>query len=316
VRLNRRFWIFACAWVSCLTAGCWLGKTPYGPLERIEPPPARLGQALAALEEGERCAEVSTCLAQGDLTFSAEGMRGKTSVQSNLLYATPDRLRFRASYPLVGLVFEILQTGPAVQIKLNREGRIFRGTARELAEHPELIGGLEPLEVIWAFLVGQRLLEAVEEQREAGLEPDAVPFKEDLLVFSRQVPSPGGSKSESVEEYDIRREDGLIQEVRVYDSSREKRRKRAMPRLTVRYSGWGLKEGRLYPRKFEIHSRHPDTRLKIKVDKAQFDLFLQARVFQMDTEGFETLPLEELFLPRTDVDTVDTVDIRASSDSR
>ncbi|MCX7015596.1 MAG: hypothetical protein NTW86_24095 [Candidatus Sumerlaeota bacterium] len=204
-------------------SSCVLIQKPYSSVRPLSAPPQTLGAILPQLEA--RWPEPRTFQGQGELIVSGEGIRGKDVVDGNLLYSAPDRLRFRASRLPVGTVFEILQTGGRVSIKLNREGKVFEGSAAELASHPELIGGVEPLEVVRAFLIGRSFLDAVKEEQARGADPGSLAFQGDALTV-RAVREGTPTRAPRMEEYVVRRKDGLIQAARLFEPDGEGQRRR------------------------------------------------------------------------------------------
>jgi hypothetical protein len=94
-----------------------------------------------------------------------------------------------------------------------------------------------------------------------------------------------------MEEYVVRRKDGLVEEARLYERSGEAWRLA----LTVLYQRWGEEGGRPYPRRLEIRAERPLTRLKIEVDKVLFNPKLSPEVFAIDARKAEVLPLNALF---------------------
>ena len=272
-----------------LSTGCWLRPTPFSPLPPLAPPPERLGQIMDRLRG--RWPPVHTLQGQGELVLSGEGIRGKTWIQATILHASPDRLRFRASRPPLGTVFEILQAGQAVSIKLNRERKVFQGTAEELAGRPELIGGIEPLELARAVLIGESLAEAIDQEAGQDRDPAGLAFQNGCLVFSSIRPAPGGHGVERLEEFVIRQKDGLVEEARLSERDGQQWRRR----LTIVYRHWEERGGRPYPQRFEILADHPATRLDVEVATIQFNPTLSPQVFIMDSKGDSILPLAELF---------------------
>ncbi len=259
-------------------SGCFLRPAPFSPLLPISPLPATVGEAIDSARTG--WPEPKTFQAQGDLTIQGEGVRGKERLGANLLYAAPDRARLRASKMPVGTVFEALQIGDAVDIKLNRERLIFRGTIDDLAARPGALGAVRPRDVIHAILIGQRAAAEMDQAKDSAR---LARFDGDRAVLEG---------ADGMEEYVVRRRDGLIEEARLYEPGGGGRRLA----LVVEYKRWIERDGMVLPSQMEIRSEEPRTRVDVRIDATRFDPPLGARVFEMPAEpGVETRPLSELF---------------------
>lgn len=272
-------------------SGCQFFRGQYSPLEPFSPQPTTLGQILPQLEQ--RWAPVGTYQAQGAMALSGEGVRGTVSFRSNTLYESPANIRVRASRG-PKTVFEVLQTGSVVSIVDGTEEKVYVGAVEELLSHPGIIGGIEPLEIARALLIGQSFMNALNVTRASGGEVENIAFENDRLALSQVFTSPGETKPNRLEEYVVRREDGLIEGARLVQRQSDGQ----MVEVVVQYDEWGIDpQGMPYPKQFVIHSQAPKTELKVEVEESEINPKFTPQVFWIDQDKYEMRPLEQLLQP-------------------
>ncbi len=272
-------------------SGCQFFRGQYSPLEPFSPQPTTLGQILPQLEQ--RWAPVGTYQAQGAMALSGEGIRGTVSFRSNTLYESPANIRVRASRG-PKTVFEVLQTGSVVSIVDGTEEKVYVGAVEELLSHPGIIGGIEPLEIARALLIGQSFMNALNVTRASGGEVENIAFEGDRLALSQVFTAPGETKPNRLEEYVVRREDGLIEGARLVQRQSDGQ----MVEVVVQYDEWGIDpQGMPYPKQFVIHSQSPKTELKVEVEESEINPKFTPQVFSIDQDKYEMRPLEQLLQP-------------------
>ena len=126
--------------------------------------------------------------------------------------------------------------------------RVFQGTAGELIGLPEFAGGIMPLELVRALLIERTLIEAVESNRAAGLDPANMVFSGEILTVKRF-----GITGLREESFTVRRRDGLVSEARIEIPSLNGEATRV---YAIRYLKYDLEDGVPYPSRFEIISKN------------------------------------------------------------
>jgi len=277
-------------------SGCQFLRPSYGPVKPFSPAPARLGDILPQLEQ--RWPQVQTYQAEGAMSVSG-GLTGRVGLTTKFYYRFPYQMRLRADRGAL-TVLEVLQSGDQVAILDNTSRRLYYGSVQQLRNSPEVIGGLEPLQVANALLIGHTFLRTVRDVQATGAEPQGIRFSGGTATLARKMASAGPNLPEQIEEYTIRRRDGLIQGVRLT----EKMPDGSARTLTVKYNSWGGTAEHPYPKSMTIDSSNPRTRLRVTVDSATMNPNLQPGVFTVDPQRYQVMPLQELLQgTKTAIDT-------------
>jgi len=272
-------------------SGCNTFRRQYSPLPAFQPPPTTLGAILPELEK--RWPQLNSYQAQGDMAVSGEGVTGTVGFNSNLMYESPAQIRVRASRG-PKTVLEVLQTGQVVSIIDSLDQKVYMGPVEQLIEHPGVIGGIEPLEIARALLIGQTFVNAVGVARAGGDDPATLNFEGDRLVFAQNLQMPGTTSVGRREEYVLRQRDGLIEGARLVQILPGER----VVELIVDYNRWGVTgEGMAYPSEVVIESQNPRTRLKIQVDTVTVNYPFTPQAFYIDSGRYQMRGLNELLSP-------------------
>ena len=269
--------------------GCQFFRPEYSPLPAFSPKPDQLGAILPELQK--RWSPITTYKASDELEIS-RGLLGTRAFPSAVVYESPDRFRLGLTRG-PSTVLEVLQVGDQVGIMLPTDRIVFVGAVEELKQHPGAIGGVEPLEIARALLIGETFMEAIRSEQQAGKNPAQRSFEDDKLVFGHDVAEPGQPVRH--EQYVVRQKDGLI------ESARLETRVPGQPErvVDIEYDRWGISNGRPYPTRVVIRSSA--AKMIADIDSAEANPGdMSERAFTVDPQRFTTVrPLQE-FLQQTD----------------
>jgi hypothetical protein len=133
-----------------------------------------------------------------DLVGGSADTPGQQVIQTQMFSRPPNLLRVRGSHT-AGTLFDVLLDHQSLGIVVYPDQKHFTGTVQDLRSNPRILGGFNPEELPWMFLIETQLVDRLRD-------PSMVQLTKRSRHYTVEVRFPNGL----VERYRLRAEDLLV----------------------------------------------------------------------------------------------------------
>jgi len=238
------------------------------PVEAFATPPADAPDLAQRMERYQR--PVHTLSATLRVTARGGNVRGKQRFTLLMLYREPDKVKFKVTGAIVGALFQVAVQGEEAAVYLQKEGRFYRGLVAELEANPRALNGVRPVDIVRALLVTQ----------EAASSLRKMPAGQGLAESDAHWALSGGGSAARPEVFMIRRDDGLVEQVSVYD--RRRFTETSPPYVRVTYHRYKYYGQTLLPSRFELAFADTGLHLQVELEQATPNGDLPESRFSLD----------------------------------
>lgn len=212
------FMLGALAMAALLLGGCDIFRRARR--VQAEPPPpfqspiteviGHPGMTLPQITEalGARQADTRSILGVLTITVGEARSRSRMQLDANMYFAPPEFLRVRGSAD-AGTLFDFLMQGDQVQVMVVPEKKVHIGNLAGLRANQNLMGGIQPDDLMYSFLVEQNLYRQLQV-------PGAAQLREDKDHFVISVTYSTGIR----EDFSLRMTDLLVDRIDRFQARR------------------------------------------------------------------------------------------------
>lgn len=262
----------------------FLHKEPYSPITETFSGVLPLDKISEVVKQ--RAGEIKNLWAEMTVKIKTGSKEGSAYFKATLLFSPPDKARLRGYRQLTSTLFEILAVNESFVFHLNRERELYVGNINEWRKSSFPLSEVDVREVAYLLQPLQIFSDALQ-----GGDYQLESTDKSYYFFNISK-LPGSSSFSGKIQILVRKQDLLIQELRIFSKSG------SLMALVMyqQYKYFG--EGRLLPTKVTIAvNREPMGMTKIQLSNINYKVneTFNPKVFQPPSyEGIKIFPLSEL----------------------